>query len=175
MAEPLKLLNFTLADEQYLLPIDIIGEILRYQPVTKVPTVPDVVHGVINLRGSYVPVIDLARRLALGEKLDVTARSCIVITRCSDDDQEVTVGLLIDEVNEFISIARDEIKEPPRFGHAIAADMILGLAQISGIDHLVLNVAKLLDLRALVDMLESVKEETPPDAEGVHALEEAVE
>ena len=101
MSTDMKLLNFSIANEKYLLPIGIISEILRYQPVTSVPTVPDVIHGVLNLRGSYVPVIDLAKRLVIGDSLNITAKSCIVITRCHDAEQEVTVGLLIDECERF--------------------------------------------------------------------------
>lgn len=158
MAGQLKLLNFIINDEEYLLPIGIITEILRYQPVTSVPTMPDVIHGVLNLRGAYVPVIDLAKRLIIGDQLTITQKSCIVITRCKDADQEVTVGLLIDEVNDFIDVDVEQIAEPPRFGHAINADLIQGLIQLKGRDYLVLNVEKLLDLQALLALLENIDE-----------------
>lgn len=161
MSADLKLLNFSIAKEKYLLPIGIISEILRYQPVTSVPTVPDVIHGVLNLRGSYIPVIDLAKRLIIGDSLNITAKSCIVITRCQDVEREVTVGLLIDEVNDFIDVDSSQIADPPRFGHAINAELIKGLINLKGTDYLVLNVEKLLDLQQLLELLESFEQEAP--------------
>lgn len=158
MSGQLKLLNFIIANEEYLLPIGIITEILRYQPVTSVPTMPDVIHGVLNLRGTYVPVIDLAKRLIISDQLTITQKSCIVITRCKDEEQEVIVGLLIDEVNDFIDVDSEQIAEPPRFGHAINADLIQGLIQLNRKDYLVLNVEKLLDLQALLSLLENMDE-----------------
>ena len=155
-----KLLHFTIRGEEYLLNIDIISEILQYQKVTKVPTVPDVVYGVINLRGKYVPVIDLAKRLMLDDKPpSIHKKSCIVVTECTNDSNTVTVGLLVDEVNEFIELGDTEISDPPKFGHSVSADLIKGMIHMNDDDFLVLDVDKLLDLEALLKLLKQVDSE----------------
>jgi purine-binding chemotaxis protein CheW len=149
-----QLLHFNLGGDQYLLPIDIIHEILEYQPVTQVPSMPDVVHGVLNLRGKYIPVIDLSRRLAL-EKLKINKRSCILVTECNDGSESLMIGLLVDKVNHFMSLGSDGLSPPPQFGHSIANDLIAGMTKIDGTDYIVLKVETLLNLQELIALLNS--------------------
>ncbi|TQV72299.1 purine-binding chemotaxis protein CheW [Aliikangiella marina] len=160
----MKLLKFSLAGDYYLLAIDVISEILRYQPVTKVPTIPEVVHGVLNLRGKYIPVIDLAKRLVIDKDIEITEKTCIVVTECHSEDDNVTVGLIIDEVSDFLEIEHESVAPPPKFGHSIAAELIEGMTRIDGDDYLILNVDKLLDLQQLIELLESLKDDEEAQA-----------
>ncbi|WP_018694362.1 chemotaxis protein CheW [Algicola sagamiensis] len=153
-----KLFKFTLAAEHYLLAVDVISEIIRYRPVTQVPTIPEVVHGVLNLRGKYIPIIDLAKRLTANQHTEVDAKTCIVVTECSNKEQRVAVGLLVDEVVDFIDIDANEVSQPPEFGHSIASDLVEGMIRMDDEDYLILNVEKLLDLDKLIEILESNKE-----------------
>ena len=153
-----QLLHFTIGNEDYLLAIYVIQEILEYRPVTSVPALPDVIHGVLNLRGQYIPIIDLARRLSL-KKQEVGKRTCIVVVECYDEDVQMAVGLLVDKVNRFVDIDLAEISEPPRFGHTISTDLIDGMTQIDGKDYVVLRVEKLLNLQELIKLLEKHKDQ----------------
>ncbi|MEE4244302.1 MAG: chemotaxis protein CheW [Kangiellaceae bacterium] len=155
----IKLFKFRLGEDFYLIDIAVVSEILRYQKVTKVPTIPDVVHGVLNLRGKYIPIIDLAKRLVLDKENKITDKTCIVVTECHSDEQNVTVGLIIDEVNDFLEIEQSSVAPPPKFGHSVAAELIAGMTRIEGEDHLILSIDKLLDLEQLIALLESLKED----------------
>lgn len=148
-----QLLHFSIGQDHYLLGIDIIQEILEYRSVTPVPSMPDVIHGVINLRGQYIPVFDMARRLALDKQV-VGKRSCIVVVECHDGDDKLAIGLLVDKVNRFVSIDPAAISEPPRFGHTISADLIDGMIQIDDLDYIILRIDKLLNLHELIELLQ---------------------
>ena len=95
----------------------------------------------------------------LSNGTNISTKTCIIITRCRDEQREVAVGLLIDEVNDFIDVDPAMIAKPPRFGHAINSDLIQGLVNLNKRDYLVLNVEKLLDLQALIELLETVEQD----------------
>ncbi|MEM9101683.1 MAG: chemotaxis protein CheW [Pseudomonadota bacterium] len=151
----LKLLSFSLADDRYLLPIESICEILRYTPVTPIPVMPNVIHGVINLRGYYLPVIDLSRRLAQ-KKTKIGEKSCIVVAESYEDEDVITLGLLVDEVNHFVDLDASKISDPPKFGHTVASEFIKGMIQLEKMNYLVLNTEKVLDLKDLVSLLDQL-------------------
>lgn len=153
-----KLLHFSLNNQDYMIPLAIIKEVIRYQPITKVPTVPEVIQGVFNLRGIYVPVIDLAKRLDVSEKTVINNRSCILLTECVSNEQPITVGLLVDQVNEAISLDMASLSEAPKFGHSISNELIKGMFRANERDFIVLEVEKLLDLDALIELLEAFQE-----------------
>ena len=149
-----KFLHFVIGDKDYLLLLDVVNEVLRYRPVTQVPTVPDIIHGVFNLRGTYVPVADLAKRLDLSEQTGITKKTCILLTECESDNEHILVGLLVDEVNEVLAIDETTLSEPPKFGHSIAVDLIQGMFRKDDKDYIVLEVNKLLNLDELLAILE---------------------
>ena len=155
-----KLLHFSLNQQDYMIPLDIVKEVLRYQPVTQVPTVPEVVHGVFNLRGTYVPVIDLAKRLCAEQDSQIHSKSCILLTECFSQEQEVPIGLLVDEVHEAINTTNIELSEAPKFGHSISVELIKGMFRRNGNDYIVLDITKLLDLDALISLLEQFETES---------------
>ncbi|WP_240348623.1 chemotaxis protein CheW, partial [Pseudomonas viridiflava] len=88
-------LSFRVRDARYALPIELVREIIEYGQITTVPMMPSFIHGVINLRGNVVPVLDLAARF--GMPLSVAnKRTCIVIIELFLDDQEQRIGLVVD-------------------------------------------------------------------------------
>lgn len=155
-----KFLQFSLGGNDYVIPLEIISEVLRYRSVTQVPTVPEVVHGVINLRGSYVPIIDLANRLALKNSCSLNKRSCILMTECYSEEQRVKVGLLVDEVHEAFSLSLDDLSEAPNFGHSVAVELIQGMFRKEGKDYIVLDVTKLMDMDALLALIEQANQDS---------------
>lgn len=124
-------LTFVLAAEIYAIPILRIREIIEYGKLTVVPMVPDFIRGVINLRGSVVPVIDLCRRF--GKPVSqISRRSCIVVIEIEDGESTQEVGVLVDAVNEVIEIGPEKIEPAPSFGTRIRTDFIHGMGNLNG-------------------------------------------
>jgi purine-binding chemotaxis protein CheW len=138
-------LTFVLGSEVYALGILNIKEIIDYDNLTDVPMMPAFVRGVINLRGSVVPVIDLMARFGKGSTA-VAKRTGIVIVETDDkgDGNQHDIGIIVDAVNEVIDIGPQDIEPPPSFGTGIHSDFISGMAKRNGRFIILLNVTKVL-------------------------------
>jgi purine-binding chemotaxis protein CheW len=138
-----KYLTVVLEQEAYGLAVLKIREIIRLQKITPVPRMPDFVKGVINLRGRVIPVIDL--RVKFGLKAEFTERTCIVVVQIRGSaTQTVQMGLIVDSVEEVVTLAATEIEPTPDFGTKIDTSYLLGLAKVKG------QVKTLLDLDRVV-------------------------
>jgi purine-binding chemotaxis protein CheW len=136
-------LTFFLADEEFAVNIQRVKEIIEYTTITKVPKVPQWVRGVINLRGSVVPVVDLALRFGLSER-GVTKTTCIVILEVEHGSERMVMGVLADAVNQVIELAPKDIEEPPAFGAGVRLDYLLGMGKLATKFALILNIDKVL-------------------------------
>ncbi len=141
-------LTFTLAGEMFAIGILYIKEILEFGQLTTVPMMPDFIRGVINLRGSVVPVVDLSARFG-GKQSNITKRTCIVIIEVTTADGRQDIGVVVDAVSEVLEIPADEIEPAPAFGANIRADFIAGMGKIEGKFVIVLNVDKVLSTEEL--------------------------
>ncbi len=138
-------LTFLLGGEMFAIPILNIKEIIEYGHLTTVPMMPSFIRGVINLRGSVVPVVDLAVRF--GRKAGaVTRRTCIVIIEIEQGEEKQDVGVVVDTVNEVLEIPRTEIEQAPSFGARIRADFICGMGKIAGKFVVILDVNHVLSI-----------------------------
>jgi purine-binding chemotaxis protein CheW len=147
-------LTFVLGGEVYALGILNIKEIIDYGQLTEVPMMPAFVRGVINLRGSVVPVIDLAARFGKAGT-EIHKRTGIVIvetTEGSEDQSQQDIGIIVDAVNEVVDIARDEIEPPPSFGTGIRPDFINGMAKRDGHFVILLNVDRVLSVDEMAEL-----------------------
>jgi purine-binding chemotaxis protein CheW len=142
-------LTFTLGHEVFAIGILHIKEIIEYGNLTEIPMMPVFIRGVINLRGSVVPVIDLAARFG-GKATEVGRRTCIVIVEITQviDDAEVRqdIGVVVDSVNEVIDIPRADIEPPPAFGAKIRADFITGMGKVAGNFVIILSINNVLSV-----------------------------
>ncbi|CAD6879605.1 Positive regulator of CheA protein activity (CheW) [Methylomonas albis] len=138
-------LTFVLGSEVYALGILNIKKIIDYDDLTEVPMMPAFVRGVINLRGSVVPVIDLMARFGKGSTA-VSKRTGIVIveTGGQGDGNQQDIGIIVDAVNEVIDIGPQDIEPPPSFGTDIHSDFISGMAKRNWRFIILLNVNKVL-------------------------------
>ncbi|HKC12424.1 MAG TPA: chemotaxis protein CheW, partial [Vicinamibacteria bacterium] len=107
-AEQAQYLGFYIAGEEYAIGILRVREILEYDTVTKVPTTPPSIRGVINLRGSVVPVVDLAVKFGLPESV-VSKRTCIVVVEVDLDGERAVMGVLADAVSQVIDLPASEV------------------------------------------------------------------
>ncbi|MEN8730025.1 MAG: chemotaxis protein CheW [Desulfuromonadales bacterium] len=117
-------LAFHLDEEEYALDIEQISEIIKVTDFTEIPRSPEYVLGIISLRGVVVPVFDLRCRLNLGAA-DMTTNSRIVVCRSGD----LTVGLLVDNINQVVNLDKDEIEPPPGVLSGLDREMVLGIGR----------------------------------------------
>ena len=132
-------LSFMLGQEMFAIGILAVREILEFAGVTPVPQMPACISGVINLRGTAVPVLDLARRLERGPGA-ISKRTCIIVVEIASADGPFVIGILGDAVNAVLDIAASEIEAPPTFGAQLRAEMLQGIGKVQGRFVLLLNV-----------------------------------
>ena len=121
-------LSFTLAGGDYAVGILQVKEILQYEGVTRVPSVPPSVRGVLNLRGAVVPVIDLAVKFGLAAT-PVTNRTCVLIVEASLEGERTVMGVIADAVREVLELGPEDIQPAPAFGTRLRLDFLLGMAR----------------------------------------------
>lgn len=132
-------LTFKLAEEEYGIGIMHVTEIVGLQNITEVPDMPEFVKGVVNLRGQVIPVIDVRLRFHMQPK-DYDERTCIIVLSIRD----VQIGLVVDTVNEVITIDDKFISPPPKVASANSAQYIKGLGKINEEVKILLSGEKLL-------------------------------
>ena len=134
-----------LTGEVFAIGILSIKEIIEYGNLTEVPRMPDFIRGVINLRGSVVPVIDLGARFGK-HATEVSRRTCIVIIEIEHEGEQHVVGVMVDAVNEVLDIPATEIEPAPSFGAKIRSDFIHGMGKVDGKFVIILNVDMVLSM-----------------------------
>lgn len=138
-----KYLTVVLAHEAYGLSVLKVREIIRLQKVTPVPQTPNYVKGVINLRGRVIPVIDL--RVKFGLQAEFTERTCIIVVQVKlPSERVVNMGLIVDSVEEVVTLNDHDIEPTPEFGTSMDTRYLLGMAKVKG------EVKTLLDLDRIV-------------------------
>ena len=140
-------LTFFLGEEQYAIPINHIKEIIAMMKVTQVPKTPHYMQGVINLRGSIIPVVNT--RLRFGMDLqEETMQTAIIIVEV----EKVNIGFIVDRVEEVASIDTARLSDPPKFGSNIDTDFICSMAQIDENVVMILDLIKLFKADELVSL-----------------------
>lgn len=155
---PGQYLTFTLNGEMYSIAILNVKEIIEYGSVTEIPMLPDFIRGVINLRGSVVPVIDLSSRFgSLPTK--VARRTCIVIIELlQEGDTRYDIGIIVDSVSEVLEIYSNDIEPAPNFGVKIRTDFIAGMGKVNGRFVIILDVARVLSIEELALLTQLTQE-----------------
>lgn len=122
-------LSFTIAGTDYGLPILAVKEILQHEEATRVPGTPGSIRGVINVRGSVVPVVDLAVKFGKGET-SATKRTCILAVETRVGGEQLTLGILADAVNEVLDLPAESVEPPPAFGTGVRLDYLTGMGKV---------------------------------------------
>ncbi len=127
-AQTTQYLTFKLAEEVYALDISKVREVLDFTTVTKVPRTPEFMRGVINLRGSVVPVVDL--RLKFGMTItERTVNTCVIIAEVTVDGETTVLGALADSVQEVIELSPADISAAPKIGTKLRTEFIRGMGK----------------------------------------------
>jgi len=128
MEEKKTYLTFTLGEETFAFPVAHVREVLDLTDVTKVPRTPDFLRGVINLRGSVVPVVDM--RIKFGfPSIEDGLDTCIIVVEVEYFGEKTQIGALADSVQEVFDLAAGEIEPPPAFGMRLHAGYIQGMGK----------------------------------------------
>jgi len=134
-------LTFRLDSETYALDISKVREVLDFTMITKVPQTQDFMLGVINLRGSVVPVIDMRLKFGMS-RTEATVNTCVIIVEIEIEGETTVIGALADSVQEVLELDPDHIEPPPRIGARLKAQFIRGMGQRDGQFIIVLDIDK---------------------------------
>jgi purine-binding chemotaxis protein CheW len=147
-------LTFRLDEEIYAVDITKVREVLDYTIVTKVPRTPDFMRGVINLRGSVVPVVDLRLKFGM-TATESTVNTCIIITEVQVDNEMVVLGALADAVQEVLDLDAGSIAPPPRIGTRLRTEFIKGMGRQNDRFLIILDIDRVFS----ADELETVRQD----------------
>jgi purine-binding chemotaxis protein CheW len=134
-----EMLVFKLGSEEYGVDILKVQEIRGYEKVTPIPRSPDFLKGVVNLRGTIVPVIDLRIKFALPDP-SYDSLTVVIVLRIAGR----TVGAVVDGVSDVVQLGANDVKEPPRLGSIVDSSYLAGVATQGGRMILALDIEKLL-------------------------------
>jgi len=144
-------LSFTLGDEYFAANVAKVLNILEMVKITKVPKSPDYMLGVINLRGSVLPLIDLRFKFGL-KQTEYTSQTCILVLDIDIDNESLQVGALVDSVQAVLEITSDNIQPPPNIGSKYRSEFIYGMAKPSEEFIMLLDMDKVFSADELTDL-----------------------
>jgi purine-binding chemotaxis protein CheW len=134
-----KYLTFQLGKEEFAIQVLRVREIMGMQEITAVPQTPAYVKGVLNLRGKVIPVVDLRLKFGMQE-VEYTQRTCIIVVQIEQDGTRLLTGIIVDGVNEVLTLAPSDIEDTPDFGRGVATPYLLGMAKIKGTVKILLDI-----------------------------------
>ena len=158
-------LTFRLAEEQYGLNVLQVREVLEIPRITRVPRMPIYMKGVINIRGSVVPVIDLRLKLGLDE-LENSVNSRVVIIEIETSQEKIALGILVDSVQEVVDIGQSEISPPPRIGTKIESSFINGIARLGQGFVIIININQVFDNQEMASLSGASESAEPVSVDG---------
>ncbi len=167
IVETLQSLTFKLEEEVFALDVAKVREILEMTTITKVPKTPDYMRGVINLRGSVVPVIDMRFLFGLNQT-EQTVNTCIIVVEVNLDGETLVLGALADSVQEVVELDADRIEPAPTIGTKLNTDFIRGMCEVDGHFVMILDIDSVFssgDLSALAQTEECIHNEETAELE----------
>ncbi len=148
IVETTQYLTFKLEDEVFALDISKVREVLDFTTVTKVPKTPEFMRGVINLRGSVVPVVDLRLKFGMS-RTEKTVNTCIIITEVTVDNETTVLGALADSVQEVMDLEPGQIEAAPKIGTRLNTEFIRGMGKRDNSFVIILDIDKVFSIDEL--------------------------
>lgn len=139
ITETRQYLTFKLSDETFAVDVSKVREILEFAAITKIPQTPEYMCGVINLRGSVVPVIDMRLKFNM-EKSEKTVNTCIVVVEVMLGNEQVVIGALADSVQEVFELEPEHIEPAPHIGAKFRQDFLMGMGKNGGQFIMILDI-----------------------------------
>lgn len=147
-------LTFKLEEEVYAVDVAKVREILDFPSITKVPRTPDFMRGVINLRGSVVPVVDMRLKFDMS-KTEKSLNTCIVVVEVMLDNEPSVIGALADSVQEVIELDESQIEPPPKIGSRLKVEFLKGMGKIGDRFLMILDIDKVFSTEEVIQLNES--------------------
>ena len=151
ITETVQYLTFKLSDEVFALDVAKVREILEITNITKVPQTPDFMRGVINLRGSVVPVIDMRLKFGMSAT-EQTVNTCIIVVEINMDSDTVVLGALADSVQEVVEMEPESIESAPHIGTKLNTDFIKGMGKVDSRFVMILDIDRVFSSEELTDL-----------------------
>lgn len=147
-------LTFIMDNEEYGVDILCVQEIRGWEPTTPLPNAPSHIKGVINLRGTIVPIVDLRQCFGL-QAIEYSAVTVVIVLKVKTAEGSRVMGIVVDAVSDVYSLSRDDMRNAPDLGSSIDTGFIEGLVSIEDKMVILLNIDKLLvteELPSLADI-----------------------
>ncbi len=144
-------LTFIMNNEEYGVDILCVQEIRGWETATPLPNAPKHIKGVINLRGTIVPIIDLRQCFGLSA-IDYTAITVVIVLKVQAETGSRIIGIVVDGVSDVYALADTDLHRPPDLGHAVDTAFIKGLASIDNKMIILLNIDQLLNIDELPNL-----------------------
>ena len=154
ITETARYLTFRLGDEMFATNVFKVREVLDLSHITRVPTAPGYMRGVVNVRGNAIPVVDLRMKFGLPQTAD-TLHTRIIVLELQVDGEPVVVGGLADAVNEVLELEPHEINEPPTLGMRWRTDLILGMGRRNDRFTIILDIERVFSTEEIATLAEN--------------------
>lgn len=157
-------LTFILAGEEYGVNILRVQEIKGWNGVTEIPNTPDYVQGVVNLRGTIVPIVDLRRCFGI-KTVDYDKTTVVIMLKVTGQRGERTMGFVVDAVSDVYDVSAEQRRPAPDFGNAAQAGFVTGLATVADKMVILLDIDRLVETRMgpIDDTRGDIAQEVPSD------------
>ncbi len=150
-------LSFNLGDEEFAVNVSKVLNILEMLKITEVPKSPEYMKGVINLRGTVLPVIDTRIKFGM-TPTEYTNNTCIVVMEIEMDNDIVQVGALVDSVQAVMELEDSEIQPPPSIGSKYKSEFIYGMVKVEEKFIMLLDMEKVLSAEEVIMVKEKAAE-----------------
>ncbi|MCB2195218.1 MAG: chemotaxis protein CheW [Bacteroidetes bacterium] len=150
-------LSFNLGQEQFAANVGKVLNILEMTKITEVPKAPDYMKGVINLRGTVLPVVDTRIKFGM-TATEYTTNTCIIVMEVEMEGEQVQVGALVDSVQAVVEIENEDIQPPPSIGSKFKSEFIEGMAKVDDKFIMILNMEKVFSTDEIVTIKEKTDE-----------------
>jgi len=136
-------LTFVLGSEEYGVDILRVQEIKGWDSVTPIPNTPEYIKGVINLRGTIVPIVDLRQRFHMPE-IEYGPITVVIVLKIECADRDRIMGIVVDGVSDVYDVPPEEMKDAPDFGSVVDTEFVRGLATVEEKMIIILDIDHLL-------------------------------
>ena len=142
-------LALSVASQTYAVSAASVTEIVALQPITPLPTMPPCVLGLMNLRGTVIPIVDLGEKLGLG-LTSIGPRTCAVVVSTRVENVPTPIGVIADEVLDVVNLGTGDIAPPPAFGNPVDVAYLSGVTRLQGHYVLLLDLTRILSPEELL-------------------------
>lgn len=160
ITETARYLTFRLGDELFAINVFKAREVLDLSHITRVPTAPGYLRGVVNVRGNAIPVVDLRSKFGLPQAED-SLNTRIIVMELQVDGEPIVVGGLADAVHEVLELEPHEINDPPSLGLRWRTDLILGMGRRDDRFTIILDIERVFSTEDLTVLAESAGRPAP--------------